>query len=353
MADYAIPKVNTAYILYVGLIDQSNTKLLKASPTIASGDFQSSLDGAAFANLATLPTVTPAAGRSVKISLSAGEMNGDNIAVTCVDAAGAEWCDQYINLQTSARGIADLAFPATTGRSMVVDASGLVDANAVKLGPTGSGTAQTARDVGASVLLSAGTGTGQLDFTSGVVKANLAQILASALTGTAAQISAAFTKFFDKAVPTGTVNSIPDAVAGAAGGIAIVGSNMGTVSSVTGSVGSVTGAVGSVTGAVGSVTGNVGGNVVGSVGSLTANNDKTGYGLAATGLDSVVMSDIAAVPGITASIKAAINWLFCLHRNTRTQTATTEIVTKDDGTTTLGQSAKSDDGVTFSRGEYS
>ena len=34
-----------------------------------------------------------------------------------------------------------------------------------------------------------------------------------------------------------------------------------------------------VTGAVGSVTGNVGGNVVGSVGSLTTNNDKTGYAL--------------------------------------------------------------------------
>lgn len=41
-----------------------------------------------------------------------------------------------------------------------------------------------------------------------------------------------------------------------------------TIASVTGSVGSVTGAVGSVTGAVGSVTGNVGGNVVGSVGSV-------------------------------------------------------------------------------------
>lgn len=36
--------------------------------------------------------------------------------------------------------------------TMVIDAAGLVDANAVKLGPTGSGTAQTARDLGASVL---------------------------------------------------------------------------------------------------------------------------------------------------------------------------------------------------------
>jgi hypothetical protein len=42
------------------------------------------------------------------------------------------------------------------------------------------GTAVTARDIGASVLLSAGTGAGQLDFTSGVVKANTVQILGGA-----------------------------------------------------------------------------------------------------------------------------------------------------------------------------
>lgn len=37
--------------------------------------------------------------------------------------------------------------PATAGRTAVVDAAGLVDANAVKVGPTGSGTAQTAGDI--------------------------------------------------------------------------------------------------------------------------------------------------------------------------------------------------------------
>lgn len=71
--------------------------------------------------------------------------------------------------------------PATLNRTLVVDAAGLADANCVKLGPTGSGTAQTARDVGASVLLSTGTGAGQLDFTSGVVKANATQILGTAV----------------------------------------------------------------------------------------------------------------------------------------------------------------------------
>jgi hypothetical protein len=98
----------------------------------------------------------------------------------------------------------------------------LLDVSAVQL----AGTALTGRDIGASVLLSSGTGTGQLDFTSGVVKANLVQILASAISGTAAQISAAFTKFFDKASPTGTVNSLPDAVPDAANGLPVTGTRL-------------------------------------------------------------------------------------------------------------------------------
>lgn len=38
--------------------------------------------------------------------------------------------------------------PTTATRTLVVDAAGLADANTVKLGPTGSGTAQTAKDLG-------------------------------------------------------------------------------------------------------------------------------------------------------------------------------------------------------------
>ena len=51
-----------------------------------------------------------------------------------------------------------------------------LDTNVTHIGDT----SQTARDIGASVLLSSGTGTGQLDFTSGVVKANVTQFGGSA-----------------------------------------------------------------------------------------------------------------------------------------------------------------------------
>lgn len=126
MPSFVTPKKNTAYTFYIGLIDQANTKLLKASPTLAAGDVKVSIDGGAFANLTTLPAVTPAAGRAVKVDLSAAEMNGDNIVVQFVDAAGAEWCDAHLNIQTSARQIDDLAFPVTTGRGINVDAANAV-----------------------------------------------------------------------------------------------------------------------------------------------------------------------------------------------------------------------------------
>jgi hypothetical protein len=50
--------------------------------------------------------------------------------------------------------------------------AGTPDVNAKQLG----GTAQTGRDVGASVLLSSGIGAGQLNFTSGVVQADAAKV---------------------------------------------------------------------------------------------------------------------------------------------------------------------------------
>lgn len=269
MATYVPAKVSTQFVFYASLVSQANTKLMQVNPTIASGDFKVSIDGAALANLGTLPAVTPAGSTMVKFTLSTSEMAGANATVVCIDAAGAEWCDLVINIQTAARQVDDLAFPATTGRSMVVDASGLVDANAVKLGPSGGGTAQTARDVGTSVLLSTGTGTGQLDFTSGVVKANATQILGGA-------------------IPAVNVTGVP---------LVDLKYTLGTISPATaGSVraDAVTGAVGSVTGAVGSVTGNVGGNVVGSVASVTA-GVSVGTGGIVSGSFAAAAVDAAAI----------------------------------------------------------
>ena len=59
-----------------------------------------------------------------------------------------------------------------------------------------------------------------------IEEVDLKSILGTTLTETAGLLAGGFKKFFNIATPTGTIDSIPDAVAGAAGGIAIVGSEM-------------------------------------------------------------------------------------------------------------------------------
>ncbi|RWI60256.1 MAG: hypothetical protein EOQ93_03065 [Mesorhizobium sp.] len=70
----------------------------------------------------------------------------------------------------------------TTGRTQLVDANGRVDVSAIQ------GTAQTARDIGASVLLSSGTGTGQVSLAAGVVASNTTQIAGAAVNTASAQL---------------------------------------------------------------------------------------------------------------------------------------------------------------------
>lgn len=84
------------------------------------------------------------------------------------------------------------------------------------------------------------------------------------------------------------------------GGSVVAASVTGAVGSVTGAVGSVTGAVASVTGAVGSVTGNVGGNVVGSVGSVA-----TG-GIAAASFAANAIAAAALDPDVTTELQTGL-----------------------------------------------
>ena len=112
MPSYVPAKKNTAFITYVGLPSHDNALVLQANPTLAPGDVKVAIDDGAPANLATLPVVDADFTKRVKVSLSAAEMNGDNITVIFSDASGEEWCDLLINIQTADRQINDL--PTTT-----------------------------------------------------------------------------------------------------------------------------------------------------------------------------------------------------------------------------------------------
>jgi hypothetical protein len=175
------------YTFYISLVSQANTKTFQANPTLAAGDFKIAVDDAAPGNMGTLPVVDADFTKRVKVVLSQAETNGDNITIIGSDAAGAEWCDITINIQTAARQLDDHAFPTTSGRSIDVTATGAV----------------------------------------GIDWANVeAPTTVLDLSGT-------------------SIASVNGAVASVTGA---VGSVTGAVGSVSGAVGSVTGAVGSVTG---------------------------------------------------------------------------------------------------------
>lgn len=101
-APYNPPKKNEDFKIRIGLEDYSAPGNFKSSPTIAAGDFKVDIDGAGFNNLGTLPSVSPAAGRAVLITLSSSEMNGDVITVQCVDqTAPKEWSDMIFSIPTT------------------------------------------------------------------------------------------------------------------------------------------------------------------------------------------------------------------------------------------------------------
>lgn len=111
MASQVFPKRAAAFTFYAALTSQADTKLFQVNPTLATGDVKVAIDNGSFNNITTLPVVTPSGGRTVLVSLSAAEMTGDNIQVQFVDAAGAEWCDLIVNIQTTLRQVDDLAYP--------------------------------------------------------------------------------------------------------------------------------------------------------------------------------------------------------------------------------------------------
>jgi hypothetical protein len=120
------PKKNVEFVFDISLVDAANRPQFKANPTLAIGDVKISTDEGAFANITTLPTVSPAAGRNVKVSLSASEMNGDRIVVQFVDAAGGEWDEVSVVVLTTAVTVDDLVRSTTPANTLAVDAANKV-----------------------------------------------------------------------------------------------------------------------------------------------------------------------------------------------------------------------------------
>lgn len=225
-----------------------------------------------------------------------------------------------------------------------------------------AGTALTARDIGASVLLSSGTGTGQLDFTSGVTKANVTQWIGTAAsTPTVAGVPNVNAKTWND-LTTVALPLIPT-VAGrtldvSAGGEA--GVDWANVGSPTTTVG----LSGTTVGALTTYTGNTlqTGDAFARIGAAGASLTDLG-GMSTTmkaqvntevvdALDVDTYAEIGqGAPAATNTIRKMLSYLFKAWRNKTTQTATTYSLFADDTTTVDQKSTCSDDATTYTRGE--
>jgi hypothetical protein len=150
MAQYAPPLYGVPYVFSVSLVSQANTKVFQSDPTLASGDAKISKDNGALANLSTLPAVTPASSKLVKVTVSATEMQADNVSILLSDAAGDEWCDLEITIQPSrlmeAGTVDNTAHTPTTTE---FEADDITEANADQF-------------IGRRVLFTSGTNEGQM-----------------------------------------------------------------------------------------------------------------------------------------------------------------------------------------------
>lgn len=110
MASYVPCKKNDSNgnIFYVSLPSQANGKIMQANPTIVAADVNIAKDDGAPVALNTTPAVDADFTKRVKVTLSQAETNADNITIIFSDAAGSEWCDLFINIQTSTQTLDEM-----------------------------------------------------------------------------------------------------------------------------------------------------------------------------------------------------------------------------------------------------
>lgn len=103
MANSNPPKRAQAFTFYVGLQDIAVNGSVMVDPAIEAGDFKISKDGGAFANLATLPAITPAGGAALKIALSGTETTCDQFVILGKDQSSPRlWADVIVCILTTA-----------------------------------------------------------------------------------------------------------------------------------------------------------------------------------------------------------------------------------------------------------
>lgn len=103
VAPYNPPVKNEDFVFYIALKSTASPGDFQVNPTIAAGDFKIKKDSGSPTNFTTLPAVDSASEIWVKITLSATEMNADNVMLQAIDqTAVKEWEDWALSIPTTA-----------------------------------------------------------------------------------------------------------------------------------------------------------------------------------------------------------------------------------------------------------
>ena len=184
----------------------------------------------------------------ITVSLNVGSVNGNHLAILDLSdthdvgfyAVGSRYQVRIegvtvdggtLNVWIGAFSIGCTLRPTTAGRKLTVESDGVGHAD-----------------------LKEWLGVAPLALSSQQVQTDMTAIHGTALTETATQLAGAFVKFFNVSSPTGTVNSLADAVPGAAGGGFIAGTNAETTVTTAINANLIGNITGDITGTLATVT---------------------------------------------------------------------------------------------------
>ena len=297
-----------------------------SSGAITAGSIAADAIGASELATDAVTEIVSAVWVAASRTLTANTNLNDPSAATIADAVWDEARSGHATAGTFGEGVvvSSIATAAITAAAIAADAIG-----ASELATDAVTEIVSAVWAAASRTLTAAT---NLTSTGAAVPVTAGGLVSADVTAISTDTTAANNaeSFFDGTGYAGTNNTIP------------------TVTTV----GAVSGAVGSVTGAVGSVTGNVGGNVTGSVGSLAAQAKTDVNDQVVDALATDTYAEPGSVPAATASLAAKIGFLVAALRNKHTTTASADVIRNDADSAAIATAALTDDGTTFTRGEY-
>lgn len=162
-----LPIKNTAYRLYFPIYKSDGTLITAAAgldSEVSKDGKQSDGTTAGFTDCTNEATEIGTGSGCYYLDLTSTEMNADSVVVL-VKSSTTGAVPQVFALYPQESGDVKVDVQSYGGTAGTF-ASGRPEVNTTHL----AGTSQTARDIGASVLLSSGTGTGQISLSSGAVK---------------------------------------------------------------------------------------------------------------------------------------------------------------------------------------